>query len=57
MEQQQGKNLVLLKYEDLIANINKGTKKLIKALFPEMYSADGNKVKDLIFTCLNSFKD
>ena len=37
--------------------MNKGTKKLIKLLVPELFGEHGEKVKNLIFICLDSFKD
>lgn len=46
-----------MNYESLVKNVNKGTKKLIKLLVPELFGEYGDKVKNLIFICLDSFKE
>ena len=46
-----------MNYETLVKNVNKGTKKLIKLLVPELFGEYGDKVKNLIFICLDSFKE
>ena len=56
-EVQKKEDLLYLNYGEFIININKGTKKLIKLLVPELFKSNGNKIKDLIFICLDSFKD
>ena len=38
-------------------NVKTGTKKIIKLLVPELFSENGNQIKNLIFICLDSFKE
>jgi ADP-heptose:LPS heptosyltransferase len=40
-----------------LRSLNKGTKRLIKLLAKELFSENGDRIKDLIFICLNSFQD
>ena len=52
-----GKEIRPMPYSEFISNVKNGTKDMIRKLFKELYSEKGDQVKDLIFMCLDSFKD
>ena len=49
--------ILAINYNQFVKSVNAGTKKIIKLLIPDLFSEHGNKTKDLIFICLDSFQD